>query len=125
MIVDTPLGSQADDALGALAIGDTLAVAAADHRRELAIHQEPQHPACHSPHKVRATEVGAVASTEFSEYRVIRDLDFDPARTAVIVVDMLNDFLEPGGAMPLLEGRTPLRPDPPPSRQRPERTVPA
>jgi ureidoacrylate peracid hydrolase len=44
-------------------------------------------------------------STEFSEYRVSRDLDFDPTRTAVLVVDMLNDFLEPGGAMPLLEGR--------------------
>ena len=29
VLVDTPLGSQADDALGALAIGDTLAVAAA------------------------------------------------------------------------------------------------
>jgi enamidase len=28
-VVDAPLGSQADDALGALAIGDTLAVAAA------------------------------------------------------------------------------------------------
>ncbi|MBA2337130.1 MAG: cysteine hydrolase [Acidimicrobiia bacterium] len=41
----------------------------------------------------------------FSEYRVIRDLDLDPARTAVLVIDMLNDFLEPDGAMPLLEGR--------------------
>ncbi|HEX6843656.1 MAG TPA: amidohydrolase family protein, partial [Actinomycetota bacterium] len=28
VVVDAPLGSQADDALGALAIGDTLAVAA-------------------------------------------------------------------------------------------------
>ena len=46
-----------------------------------------------------------MASTEFSEYRVIRDLDFDPSRTAVVVVDMLNDFLEAEGAMPLLEGR--------------------
>ena len=46
-----------------------------------------------------------MAPTEFSEYRVIRDLDFDPARTAVVVVDMLNDFLEPEGAMPLPEGR--------------------
>lgn len=45
------------------------------------------------------------APVQFSEYRVIRDLDFDPARTAVVVVDMLNDFLEPGGAMPLLAGQ--------------------
>ena len=47
----------------------------------------------------------SAAPIEFSEYRVIRDLDFDPARTAVVVIDMLNDFLEPEGAMPLLEGR--------------------
>lgn len=32
-------------------------------------------------------------------------LDFDPQQTAVLVIDMLNDFLEPEGAMPLLEGR--------------------
>ena len=43
--------------------------------------------------------------TEFSEHRVFRNLDFDPVRTAVLVIDMLNDFLEPKGAMPLLEGR--------------------
>jgi ureidoacrylate peracid hydrolase len=45
------------------------------------------------------------APTEFSEYRVTRDLDFDPNRTAVVVIDMLNDFLEPEGAMPLPAGR--------------------
>jgi ureidoacrylate peracid hydrolase len=45
------------------------------------------------------------APTEFSEHRVNRDLDFDPERTAVLVIDMLNDFLEPTGAMPLPEGR--------------------
>jgi ureidoacrylate peracid hydrolase len=45
------------------------------------------------------------APTEFSEYRVVRHLDFDPAATAVLVIDMLNDFLAPEGAMPLLEGR--------------------
>ena len=45
------------------------------------------------------------APTEFSEHRVNRDLDFDPDRTAVLVIDMLNDFLEPTGAMPLPEGR--------------------
>lgn len=32
-------------------------------------------------------------------------MDFDPGRSAVLVVDMLNDFLEPAGAMPLPEGR--------------------
>lgn len=42
----------------------------------------------------------------FSEYRVLRDLTFDPARTAILIIDMLNDFLEPSGAMPLLEGRS-------------------
>lgn len=35
-----------------------------------------------------------------AEHHVI---DFDPARTAVVVVDMLNDFFKPGGAM-VLEG---------------------
>jgi ureidoacrylate peracid hydrolase len=29
----------------------------------------------------------------------------DPKHSAVLVIDMLNDFLEPEGAMPLLEGR--------------------
>jgi ureidoacrylate peracid hydrolase len=42
---------------------------------------------------------------DFAERRVERTLGFDPRRTAVLVVDMLNDFLEPTGAMPLLEGR--------------------
>ena len=45
------------------------------------------------------------APSAFSEYRVIRDLDFDPTSTAVVVIDMLNDFLQPEGAMPLLAGR--------------------
>jgi ureidoacrylate peracid hydrolase len=44
------------------------------------------------------------AST-FSEHRVAHRLDFAPERSAVLVIDMLNDFLEPQGAMPLLEGR--------------------
>jgi ureidoacrylate peracid hydrolase len=42
---------------------------------------------------------------EFSERRVQHAMAFDPARTAVLVVDMLNDFLEPDGAMPLPEGQ--------------------
>ena len=41
---------------------------------------------------------------EFSERRIPRSMGFDPGRTAVLVVDMLNDFLEPTGAMPLPEG---------------------
>src|SRR5829696_6564594 len=40
----------------------------------------------------------------FSEHRVQRTMGFDPGRSAVLVVDMLNDFLEPTGAMPLPEG---------------------
>jgi ureidoacrylate peracid hydrolase len=43
--------------------------------------------------------------TEFSEYRVTRQLAFDPANTAVLVIDMLNDFLAPEGAMPLPAGQ--------------------
>jgi ureidoacrylate peracid hydrolase len=43
--------------------------------------------------------------TEFSEHRVRREMDVDPSRAAVLVVDMLNDFLDPAGAMPLPEGR--------------------
>jgi ureidoacrylate peracid hydrolase len=47
-----------------------------------------------------------MSATSFSEHRVQpRRLDFDPARSAVLVIDMLNDFLDPEGAMPLLEGR--------------------
>ena len=42
---------------------------------------------------------------DFAEHRVERSMGFDPGRTAVLVVDMLNDFLEPTGAMPLPEGR--------------------
>ncbi|MGI8517091.1 MAG: cysteine hydrolase family protein [Acidimicrobiia bacterium] len=48
---------------------------------------------------------GTEQPNSFSEHRVKRGLDFDPARSAVLVIDMLNDFLEPDGAMPLLEGR--------------------
>jgi ureidoacrylate peracid hydrolase len=41
----------------------------------------------------------------FSEKRVAEGLDFDPEKTAVLVVDMLNEFLEEGGVMVLPEGR--------------------
>jgi ureidoacrylate peracid hydrolase len=43
--------------------------------------------------------------TEFSEHRLEHSLGFTAASTAVLIVDMLNDFLDPDGAMPLLEGR--------------------
>ncbi len=39
--------------------------------------------------------------TEFSEHRLTQNMSFDPSSTAVLVVDMLNDFCEPEGAMPL------------------------
>jgi len=42
---------------------------------------------------------------DFSERRVQHSIGFDPGRSAVLVVDMLNDFLEPTGAMPLPEGK--------------------
>lgn len=45
------------------------------------------------------------AETSFAEHRVRREMDLEPARTAVLVIDMLNDFLDPQGAMPLPEGR--------------------
>jgi ureidoacrylate peracid hydrolase len=43
--------------------------------------------------------------TEFSEHRIHHDLGFDPRRTTILVVDMLNDFLEAEGAMPLPAGQ--------------------
>jgi ureidoacrylate peracid hydrolase len=48
---------------------------------------------------------GTEPPSSFSEHRVTHRLDFEPDRSAVLVIDMLNDFLEPEGAMPLLEGR--------------------
>jgi ureidoacrylate peracid hydrolase len=49
-------------------------------------------------------------TSEFSERRTGRRLRFDPSRAAVLVVDMLNEFLEPGGEMVLLEGRSIIEP---------------
>jgi len=48
--------------------------------------------------------------SEFSERRTGKRLQFDPSRAAVLVVDMLNEFLEPGGEMVLLEGRRIIEP---------------
>ncbi len=41
---------------------------------------------------------------DFSEKRIRRKLSFDPGRSAVLVVDMLNDFFKDGGAMVLQGG---------------------
>jgi ureidoacrylate peracid hydrolase len=46
-----------------------------------------------------------MTSRPFAEQRVESKLEFDPDRTAVLVVDMLNDFLEYGGAMVLSGGK--------------------
>lgn len=49
-----------------------------------------------------------MASDAFSEQRLpASPLTLDPRRTAVIVVDMVNEFFEPGGKM-VLEGGTAL-----------------
>lgn len=42
---------------------------------------------------------------KFSEHRVEDPLQLDPARTAVLVVDMVNDFFEEGGEMVLPGGK--------------------
>lgn len=49
-------------------------------------------------------------TSAFSERRTGRRLHFDPAHAAILVVDMLNEFLEPGGQMVLLEGRRTIEP---------------
>jgi ureidoacrylate peracid hydrolase len=43
--------------------------------------------------------------SDFSEHRVRHTISLEPGRTAVLVVDMLNDFLDDAGAMPLPAGR--------------------
>lgn len=50
------------------------------------------------------------ATSEFSERRTGQRLAFDPSRAAILVVDMLNEFLEPGGEMVALEGRRIIEP---------------
>lgn len=49
-------------------------------------------------------------TSEFSERRTGQRLQFDPSRAAILVVDMLNEFLEPGGEMVALEGRAIIAP---------------
>ncbi len=48
--------------------------------------------------------------SDFSERRTGRRLRLEPERSAILVVDMLNEFLEPDGVMPLLEGRRIIEP---------------
>ena len=45
-------------------------------------------------------------SDQFSEKRVDREISLDPSKTAVLVVDMLNDFFEDGGVMVLEGGKS-------------------
>jgi ureidoacrylate peracid hydrolase len=49
-------------------------------------------------------------TSAFSERRTARRHHFDPPQAAILVVDMLNEFLEPGGEMVSLEGRTIIEP---------------
>jgi ureidoacrylate peracid hydrolase len=49
-------------------------------------------------------------ASAFSERRTGKRLRLDPSRAAILVVDMLNEFLEPGGEMVLLEGRRVIEP---------------
>jgi ureidoacrylate peracid hydrolase len=49
-------------------------------------------------------------TSDFSERRTGARLDFDPEHAAILVVDTLNEFLEPGGEMVLLEGRRTIEP---------------
>ena len=46
-----------------------------------------------------------VAERPFSEHRQQVDISLSPATTAVVVVDMINEFLEDGGLMVLASGR--------------------
>jgi len=38
---------------------------------------------------------------EVPEYTVAEEVDVDPSRTALIIVDMQNDFVQPEGALPI------------------------
>lgn len=49
-------------------------------------------------------------SDQFSEKRVEREISLDPFKTAVLVVDMLNDFFEDGGVMVLEGGNSLYKP---------------
>src|SRR5881396_3413278 len=46
----------------------------------------------------------------FSEHRQHVEAELEPERTAVVVVDMINEFLEDGGLMVLASGRALYQP---------------
>jgi len=49
-------------------------------------------------------------SDQFSEKRVHREIKLDPRKTAVLVVDMVNDFFEENGVMVLEGGKVLYKP---------------
>ena len=49
-------------------------------------------------------------SDQFSEKRVQREITLDPGKTAILVVDMLNDFFEENGVMVLDGGKVLYKP---------------
>lgn len=51
-----------------------------------------------------------MAHEVFSERRQQQEIWLDPSQTALLIVDMLNDFLVQGGEMVLLEGRRTIDP---------------
>ena len=56
------------------------------------------------------TDTSTAVVSAFSERRTGNRLQLDPSQAAILVVDMLNEFLEPGGEMVLLEGRSIIEP---------------
>jgi ureidoacrylate peracid hydrolase len=51
-----------------------------------------------------------IMSDQFSEKRVHREIKLDPRKTAILVVDMVNDFFEENGVMVLEGGKVLYRP---------------
>jgi ureidoacrylate peracid hydrolase len=51
-----------------------------------------------------------IMSDQFSEKRVQREITLDPGKTAILVVDMLNDFFEENGVMVLDGGKVLYKP---------------
>lgn len=43
---------------------------------------------------------------EVPEYTIAKDVGIDPSRTALIIVDMQNDFVQPEGALPIEDAAT-------------------
>src|SRR4029450_11494146 len=63
------------------------------------------HPSQEAASSLNTSQEGSMATDAFSEQRMpAQPLTLDPTRTAVIVVDMVNEFFEPGGKMMLAGG---------------------